>query len=732
MRCVLWCVVVAAASIGFGCAPPPPEEIAWHLVDPDSAPSSAPLATVAKPPATSDAAPADEGTPPDEGAPRRPPATRAMRGPARAVIADDMRYTFPREPQILVARDAHFAMPDADRFTMDVGLPPLVPACDRLLVQVASQGATARDTRWVIGACDGSWPGAHVRFQAPTAPVLRGTTVDVWVQARPVPAQRTERRHFALDHLAAHAKLVFAYGVESPGWEDGAPAVDFTVALEGEAAPLFSARLDPAHEPSQRRWFDASLDLSRYAGRSVVLTLETRPALESGTRAPTVPVWGDPVVVVPGQVAAPGPRNLLLVSIDTLRAGSVSAYGRGRPTTPFLDALARDGALFEHVVTQSTITPVSHMSLFTALYPYEHGVTDLRRPSNLFTYPMMAEVFRAHGYATGAVTEDGLLQAALGFERGFDRYLENKSPDLGSTVGHVEATFGAALAWLGAHRHQRWFLFVHTYQVHAPYTPPPRYQGLFGEARDVDRYEEEIRYTDDQLRQLWERIAALGLADDTLLVVTSDHGEEFGEHGALDHGSHLYDETLLVPLLMRAPGVIPARLRVSETVGLIDVFPTVAQILGLRGMFFPDGWSLAPLFDPDRTRGDALRWMLARRPLFSEAWGATRMLVDRTLDPSWTPPMYALREGSRKVIWTPPAAAARPGRLEMYDLGFDRGEQHPLAQGSTTAFGAEIDALRTYAAKARSTTAATAPAARPPQALDPATAEKLRALGYVR
>jgi hypothetical protein len=108
------------------------------------------------------------------------------------------------------------------------------------------------------------------------------------------------------------------------------------------------------------------------------------------------------------------------------------------------------------------------------------------------------------------------------------------------------------------------------------------------------------------------------------------------------------------------------------------------------------------------------------------------MLVDRTLDPSWTPPMYALREGSRKVIWTPPAAAARPGRLEMYDLGFDRGEQHPLAQGSTTAFGAEIDALRTYAAKARSTTAATAPAARPPQALDPATAEKLRALGYVR
>ncbi|HEY2388147.1 MAG TPA: sulfatase [Candidatus Binatia bacterium] len=722
MRRVLWCVAVAAASLGLGCAPPAPEEIAWHLVD--SAPLAgdpAPVAGTASP------------TPPGQ-APSRPPAAgRLLRGPARAVIDDDMRYTFPRAPQLLVARDAHFAMPDAEYFAMDVALPRLLPACDRLLVQVASQGKTARDARWVVGTCDGAPPNARLRLRAPTAPVLRGTTADVWVQVRPVPEQRTERRRFALDRVTPHARLMFGYGVESPGWEAGAPPVDFTVGIEGETTPLFSTRLDPAREPAQRRWFDASLDLSRYGGSSIVLTLETRIAAPDASAAPTVPVWGDPVVVVPQQAPHAGPHNLLLVSIDTLRAGSVSAYGRGRPTTPFLDALAREGALFERVVAQSTITPVSHMSLFTGLYPREHGVTDLRQPSNLIAYPMMAEVFRANGYATGAVTEDGLLQAALGFERGFDRYVENKSPDLGSTVGHVESTFDAALAWLGAHRGQRWFLFVHTYQVHAPYTPPPAYQGVFGGTRDVDRYEEEIRYTDDQLRRLWQTVTALGIADDTLLVVTSDHGEEFGEHGALDHGSHLYDETLLVPLVMRAPGVIPARLRVAEAVGLIDVFPTVARILGLPSLFFRDAWSLTPLFDADRSQGEALRWMLARRPLFAEAWAATRMLVDHTLDPSWSPPLYAVREGARKVIWTPPApAAGRPGRLEMYDLAGDRAEQQPIAAGRAAAFKGEIDALHDYAAQAMSAGAAAAPAARPPQALDPATAEKLRALGYVR
>ncbi len=706
-RCLLWCVVIAL-SLGCGCATPPPEEIAWHLVDADSAPAAAST----------------------EPAPARAPVARAFRGPARAVIDDDARYTFARPAQVLVARYPRFAMPDAERFQLDVALPPRLPRCDRLLVQVASQGATARDTRWVVGTCAGGPPSSRLRLDVPTAPVLRGTPVDVWVQVRPVPGQGTERRRFALDHVAPHARLAFSYGVESPGWQQGAPAVDFAVGVEGEPAPLFSTRLDPALEPAHRRWFDTTLDLSRYAGSSITLTLETRIAAESGTGAPTVPVWGDPVVIVPGRTARAGPHNLLLVSIDTLRARSVSAYGCARPTSPFFDTLAREGALFEHVVAQSTITPVSHMSLFTGLYPRDHGVTDLRTPSNLFRYPMMAEIFRAHGYATGAVTEDGLLQAALGFERGFDRYLENKRADVGSTVGHVESTFHAALAWLGAHRAQRWFLFVHTYQVHAPYTPPAAYQGLFGEDRDVDRYEEEIRYTDDQLRELWRGVEALGLADDTLLVVTSDHGEEFGEHGALDHGSHLYDETLLVPLLMRAPGVVPARLRVSEQVGLIDVLPTVAQILGLPPMFLPDGRSLASLFDADRARGDVLRWMLARRDLFAEAWGATRLLPDHTLDPTWSPPSYALRKGDHKLIWTPPGRApAQPGQLEIYDLGTDRGEQRSLAADHAGQFGAEIAALRAYAARALP---AGAPPLRPPQALDPATAQKLRALGYVR
>ncbi|MBI3767348.1 MAG: sulfatase [Deltaproteobacteria bacterium] len=552
----------------------------------------------------------------------------------------------------------------------------------------------------------------------------------MWVQARPVPEQGTERRQFAIDRLPVGARLAFSYGVESPGWENHAPAVRFEVAAEGEETPLFSARLDPASDPLARRWFDASIDLSTHAGSPLTLTLQT--SIEPGDPggAPTVPVWGDPVVLAPGSPTRAVPRNLLLISIDTERAPSLSTYGRSRVTSPFFDALANEGALFEKAVVQSTLTPVSHMSLFTGLYPYAHGITDLKRPSDLAAYSTMAELLRRSGYATGAVTEDGLLQAAIGFERGFDRYLENKSPDVGSTAGHVESTFAAALDWLKLHRNQRWFLFVHTYQVHAPYTPPPQYQGLFGEERDLDRYEEEIRYTDDQLHALWAAVGALVLADRTLLIVTSDHGEEFGEHGASDHGSHLYDETLLVPLLMRAPGMIPTGLRVREPVALVDVLPTVLGILGLPALHQSHGESLTPLFDRDPAKRDAFRSTLASRPIYAEAWGAIRVLADGSRDSAWKPPAYALRAQNQKLIWTPPARDSdSPGRMEAYDLANDPGEEQDLWISHSAELTSPSDMLRAYASSSETTRPVDASA--PPEP-DPATAEKLRALGYIR
>src|SRR6185369_1319521 len=143
-----------------------------------------------------------------------------------------------------------------------------------------------------------------------------------------------------------------------------------------------------------------------------------------------------------------------------------------------------------------------------------------------------------------------------------------------------------AADWLDAHRNERFFLFVHTYQVHDPYTPPPAYHDMFATGAEaespretLDRYEAEVRYTDDQLAALWRVVERLGLADDTIVIVTSDHGEEFGEHGLLRHGTDLYDETLLVPLVMRAPGIVPRGLRVDAQIGLIDVLPTLLELL---------------------------------------------------------------------------------------------------------------------------------------------------------
>ncbi len=751
-------------------AAPADEEIVWRLVDAAAADTGGPAAAV-----------------------ELRAETAARRGPARAVIDDDQRYTFARARAGLLHRAHDLALPDAETLALEVPLPPILHGCRSLIADVAMTGREARDTRSVLARCTGAAAARSLAITAPIAPILRGRTVDLWINVRRLPAAAVEERRFAIRDVPRRARLVFAYGVEAPGWAPNAAAVAFEVAVAGEPTPRFRRVLDPARNAADRHWQDAEVSFAGDAHTTVTLVLRTSMIAAPGRDPVSVPVWGDPTVVAArGRRARPRaagphtaaasrdagagedlslsradrsergdgagsrdagterggghgrdggtsrPLDLLVVEIDTLRARSVGAYGGRRPTTPFLDALARRGVLFETVVAQSTLTPVSNMSLFTGLYPRAHGVTDLSRPSDLERYATIAELLRAAGYATGAVTEDGLLAASLGFERGFDRYRENKSADLASTVGHVEGTFEAGVAWMRAHCALPFFLFLHTYQVHAPYTPPPPYRGRFGAATatapaaDLDRYEEEIRYVDDQLARLWSALEALDLAERTIVIVTSDHGEEFGEHGVLDHGSHLYDETLLVPLVLHLPGR-DAGLRVREPVALVDVLPTVLDLLALPPLAGGDGRSLAALTrDRDPARA-ALAAALARRAIFAEAWGATRVRADGSLDPEWHPPAYALRTPALKLIATSSAGAA--GRLEAYDLRRDPAERHDVAAAEPDRIAAGVAALERYRRRAAALADAAAagrraaPRTAPP---DAATAEKLKALGYVR
>jgi len=310
------------------------------------------------------------------------------------------------------------------------------------------------------------------------------------------------------------------------------------------------------------------------------------------------------------------PTNVLLISIDTLRADRLGCYGYDRPTSPALDALARDGTLFEKVVATSPWTVPSHASIFTGRFPHAHGVVS-ERDRLADDIPVLAELLRARGMRTAAVVQTTWLSKAQGFARGFDSF--QQIPD--HAEGGVLVTRGGE-AFLRAFSTQPFFLFLHYYDVHSEYRPRPRYEEQFAAGYDGpvdgtamqlqeirerylvlsprDRehlsslYDAEIRQLDDALAGLFATLDELGVRDETLVVVTSDHGEEFLEHGNVLHGRTMYREVLDVPLIVTGPGV-PRGERVASLASLADVLPT---ILGRLGLPLPEAIDGVDLFRP--------------------------------------------------------------------------------------------------------------------------------------
>lgn len=311
-------------------------------------------------------------------------------------------------------------------------------------------------------------------------------------------------------------------------------------------------------------------------------------------------------------------RGVILISLDTLGAAHLSGYGYPLETSPFLDRLGEGGVVFENAVVQYTSTLVSHMSMFTGLYPQEHGVYPPF--SRLSTQvPTLPEMFQQAGYTTAAYTEGVYMVEETGFARGFNRF------GVGQAGGReIEKTLGRGLDFLrevGAE--ERFFLFLHSYSVHNPYTPPAEYAEMFwqgevpegsgttgGFLRDVymgrrvlspealdhvrSLYDALVRYTDAVLEDFVAELESLGLADEITLVITSDHGEEFLEHGKLGH-HQVYPETLFVPLIVTHPQAEPGR-RVSTLVESIDLLPTLCELAGIECPEGVSGESLVPLF----------------------------------------------------------------------------------------------------------------------------------------
>lgn len=549
-----------------------------------------------------------------------------------------------------------------------------------------------------------------------------------------VPALHDRTRTTEPFVVPANAWLRLSIGIEPAAWHIDAAPVRFRVEMEDETGAtqdLFRRVLDPASRPQDRRWFDSGVDLSYVAGAKLRLRFITEPAERDDAR-PSLPLWGDPRIVAPAADRGP---SIVLVSLDTLRAKSMSTYGYALETTPRMSALAAQGAVFENAFTTFSNTLPAHMSMLTGLYPATHGVVSFGQHLAA-RHPTLAEVLRDAGYGTAAFTEDALLDSRHGFLRGFSTYDENTT--IADGAGDAETTFGRALEWAGRHADERFFLFAHTYQVHWPYEPPDAYRSLFtapdsGHVDDKQRaYDQEIRFTDDVLQRFVDGLRRVLPERDLVLVVTSDHGEEFYDHGLFTH-HQLYDEVMRIPLIMVGSGRIPPGERIATPVSLVDVPPT---ILGLAGVHPPrglDGTSLLPLLSGQV--GD-----LERAAVFGE-FPASSLVAEHH---------FVARSQHAKCF-----VGESGGGDVCFDLQSDPDERHPLPGGEASQFAAlraRADAYRRRAIAARADADEPPPSTatprpehpdaepEPPEEASPAkpdgtggadpVARKLRALGY--
>ncbi len=405
-----------------------------------------------------------------------------------------------------------------------------------------------------------------------------------------------------------------------------------------------------------------------------------------------------------GAAAFPGPRpdagakaapNLLLITIDTLRADRVSSYG-GRLATPAIDRLAAKGIVFRRAFAQATTTLPTHTNMLLGVDPLRHGVHD----NNNFTvgkdFLTLAEHLKAAGYATAAFVGGFPLDSRFGLNRGFDVYDETYG-----TAGpaqqtrwerKAEAVVSTSLKWLEG-RTSPWFAWVHCYDPHEPYEPPEpflsQYKGRL--------YDGEVAYVDFALKKLLDAVESQGWGGNTVIVLTGDHGESLGQHGEETHGFVAYNTTLWVPLIVCAPGLKPGA--VGEQVTHTDIFPTVCDLLGLRVPPRLQGLSLLPAVKGRKLAERAI-YFESMYPHFSRGWA----------------PLYGYMQDSQKFIESPVP--------ELYDLEKDFDETTNLAAGQDLK-GRRAELARIMGGRS--------PMDRTGQEgqLDRESLEKLRSLGYV-
>jgi hypothetical protein len=386
-----------------------------------------------------------------------------------------------------------------------------------------------------------------------------------------------------------------------------------------------------------------------------------RVSVEGGL--PAGVLVAQPLFESPGSAASSRRRGIILISLDTLRADHLRCYGYSRPTSPNLDRLAREGLLATTMISSAPWTLPSHMSLFTGLDPTEHGVTGLKKPPLDRSVPTLGERMAERGFWCEAFLGGANLAPSWGIERGFRRY------DYGG--GGARVVFGRAIDWLSERPRDRFFLFLHTMDIHTPYnrhTEHPVWSDGSRVSMDmvskgarplpelIAAYDDGIRSTDAALGALFSALHRLGYWDSTAIVIFADHGEEFLDHGGLMHGRSLHRELLHIPLIIRAPGGPQGRLD-GQLHGLVDLHGTVLALGDalLQGKAPPD-----PLLLPRGEENPVLSETI-RPKVVQLGFTGPRDRKIYSLDDSWG---YSVQEDPAELRPTPLAEV--PERVEAW------------------------------------------------------------------
>lgn len=396
-----------------------------------------------------------------------------------------------------------------------------------------------------------------------------------------------------------------------------------------------------------------------------------------------------------------GRPNIILISLDTTRPDYISCYGRYPGLTPNIDALAKDGFLFKNVISPVPLTLPAHSSMLTGLVPPCHGVHDNINYHLSDENVTLAERLRMQGYKTAAIVGAFVLDSQFGISQGFDSYDDDLGGEHQFMGGYAERRGGEvtrlAKEWLDDNQQEPFFLFLHYFDPHHPYNPPEPYaSGAYAD----NPYAGEVAYTDYCVGQVIQKLKSLKLYDSSLIIVIGDHGESLWEHGESKHGYFIYHSTTKVPLIMKPSGST-GRMVVEDTVGLVDIVPTVLSQVGLPAPPDVQGRDLTPLMFGETVSGE-------HRFYYSESLTPTRYGCNSLL-------------GTETHRWK----YIQTTQPELYDLANDPGEKDNLAADNPKIAEAFRDQLqetlgRCMYAKPDDSTVA----------LDPKSLDKLGGIGY--